>query len=93
MAEKKSSRKGREDKADQPTAEAKQTEEAKKDLPSPPVKPAVRVAQLTFTRWFNSMVQKGKYKPHHKAGMLVFIGGNPNVRHSADKWNKLFEKY
>ena len=58
----------------------------------PPTKSVERVAQVTFTRWFNAMVQKGKHKPHHKAGMNVHIG-KLKARRSVAEWNKLFETY
>jgi hypothetical protein len=102
MAEKKSSRKGKSEAAekDQPAASEAPVEKANPEAKAEEAKPApapapvvpIRVAQVTFDRWFNAMVQKGKHKPHHKAGMLVYAGG-ARGRRSVDEWTKLFEKY
>jgi hypothetical protein len=102
MAEKKSSRKGKTAEKEQPAAVEKLIEKvnpgakvkAEEAKPAPALAPVapIRVAQVTFDRWFNAMVQKGKHKPHHKAGMLVYAGG-ARGRRSVDEWTKLFEKY
>ena len=77
-----------ETKKEEPKVEPKKMEETKKAKPEP--KKVEKKVLMSFDRYFT---QTGK-RPHHKAGMKVFLPkAQINRKRTLEEWNALFSSY